>query len=328
MTKQSTCKFASIIIPAFNEEKHIGRCLDSITDLNFPKDFFEVIMIDNGSTDRTIEIANSFRDKLNLKIWVFPHINISALRNRGVEQAKGEILAFVDADCTVSKNWINNALKYFHDITIGAVGSHYDIPEEYSWVAKVWDLNNAKSRKIGYTKYLPGGNIIIPKKFFLEVNGFDESLATNEDYELCSRIRKKGLKIYSDPDISVLHWGVPQNLFNFYRRHKWHGTHVFKVFLNNIWELKNIKAISYALYYIFFVFTFLIGLSTYLFSHNISFLVLSLVALLILPSFLSFRTVMKQQVSLKYLLPLTVLYFVYGIARARSVSSLGNFHWK
>ena len=89
----------SIIIPALNEEKMIGRCLESLTQLAFAHDRFEVLIVDNGSRDRTLAIAESFKDRLNLKILQQAGVRISALRNLGARAASGNTLAFLDADC-------------------------------------------------------------------------------------------------------------------------------------------------------------------------------------------------------------------------------------
>ena len=84
----------SVIIPMKNEEKFIGPCLSSICNNNFPVGEYEIICIDNGSTDNTVEIAKSHTDK----VYLLPGVSISALRNFGANKASGKFLAFVDAD--------------------------------------------------------------------------------------------------------------------------------------------------------------------------------------------------------------------------------------
>jgi len=71
----------SIIIPTLNEEKMIGRCLESLTRLAYARDRFEVLVVDNGSRDKTLAIAESFKDRLNLKVLQQAGVRISALRN-------------------------------------------------------------------------------------------------------------------------------------------------------------------------------------------------------------------------------------------------------
>ncbi len=100
----------SIIIPAFNEARVIGKCLDSLTRLDFPPDHFEVILVDNGSADATVEIAKSFADRLNLTVLQKHGVKISALRNLGANAASGAILAFLDADCLPPPSWLTDIL--------------------------------------------------------------------------------------------------------------------------------------------------------------------------------------------------------------------------
>src|SRR4051812_298488 len=79
----------SVIIPALNEEKMNGRCLESLAGLDFPGGGFEVLLVDNGSTDRTLEIAKSFQSRLNLRVMEKAGVRISALRNLGAREAHG-----------------------------------------------------------------------------------------------------------------------------------------------------------------------------------------------------------------------------------------------
>lgn len=327
MTNQNKtyCRFVSIIIPALNEEKNIGRCLDSIIQMGHAKSFFEAIVIDNGSTDKTREIAESYKSKLAITIINAPGVNISVLRNIGAAKSIGDILAFVDADCTVSTNWIRTALPYFEDHTIGAVGSNVGIPENSTWVAKTWDINLSQNRKLGETECLPTGNLFVSKEAYQNIHGFNESLVTNEDYDLCYRLRQTGFKIYSDPEIRVIHWGVPENVVEFYKREVWHGTHVFKVFLSNIKELKNLKAVAYALYFTCCFISCFLSLFYFITYRSSMYLSISIVAMVIPPVLLALRTTIMQRLSGKNFMQLGVIYFIYGIARAVSIMQLRNW---
>jgi len=324
-------KKSSIIIPALNEEKFIGKCLESIIHLKTPPDNYEVIIVDNGSTDKTIDIAESFKNHFSLKIITIKNATISALRNSGVKASIGDILAFIDADCTVSEDWLKNAIKYFEDPIIGAVGASHYIPEGSSWVANAWDLIIQRKRLFGEVESLPSGNLLIPKKHFLKINGFDENLITNEDYELCYRLRKIGLRIYSDPNIKAIHWGIPNNLLAFYKQQKWHGTHVVKVFIDNFKELNTLsgilkfKAILYSLYYLIFILTFLFGMFLFLCNGDLFLIGISFLGLFIIPLLLSMRIMDKSNASFGNFIKLIILYFIYGIARAQSLINPRNW---
>ena len=108
----------SIIIPVRNEAGLLKNCLESISNLDYPKERIEVVIADGMSTDGTAEVARQYgaRVVLNEKKTVSPG------RNVAFKPAKGEIIAFTDADCIVDKNWIKNSLKYFDDANAACVG--------------------------------------------------------------------------------------------------------------------------------------------------------------------------------------------------------------
>lgn len=321
MLKKKIPNFVSIVIPAYNEEKNIGRCLDSIVSMNLAKDTYEVIIVDNGSTDKTYAIASSFNTKISITILVHTLVNIATLRNIGVAHSKGDIIAFVDADCTVSNSWIETALEHFKDDKVGAVGCSVNIPENGSWVSRVWDLNVSKKRKPGFTRSLPTGNLFVRKALFSKIKGFDESLSTNEDFDFCFRLQNEGFNILSDPNIKVIHWGIPENLMQFYRRGKWHGVHAFSVFIKDIRKLRNIKAVLYAFYYLGCLSGLFAGLFELIIKGKAILLISSACAIVLPPALLSFRAIFSQHQPFKYFLPLGMLYLTYGIARAMSLTT-------
>src|SRR6267154_111138 len=98
----------SVIIPALNEKAVIGQCLEALSCNRLPATDFEVIVVDNGSSDGTVETVRQFEAPYCLKIIHIEGVHISALRNRGAAEARGEILAFLDADCLAPPKWLTN----------------------------------------------------------------------------------------------------------------------------------------------------------------------------------------------------------------------------
>jgi len=312
-------KYVSIIIPALNEEKHIGLCLESITENIRDRTLYEVILVDNGSSDNTLKIAEKYKTKLTLKILIKTNCNISKLRNMGVRHSKGNILAFLDADCTISKEWLNSAIPYFNRQSCAAAGSSHEIPPGYSWVAKTWDMVISKKRRVTETDNLPSGNMFVDKDKFNKVGGFDESLETNEDFDLCFRFRKCGFKLFSDPEISAFHWGAANTLSEFYRQCRWHGKSVLKVFLSDIKSLNNVYAVLYSIYFLLGIIGFIIGVADLFFYYRWNLVVTMLFALIIPPVLLSYKVLKGKEGRFKWLPMLSWLYFIYGIARANSL---------
>lgn len=103
--------YISIIVPAYNAEKTIEETLESLLAQNFPADKYEIILVDNGSKDRTINIVK----KYPIRIVTCNKRGSSNARNKGASYARGRILAFTDADCRVDKNWLNEINEAFKD---------------------------------------------------------------------------------------------------------------------------------------------------------------------------------------------------------------------
>lgn len=328
MNDFKTSRFVSIIIPALNEERHIANCLESVAKLNTPEQFYEVIVVDNGSVDRTRDIAGTFKGRLDIQVLEIRDVNIATLRNAGVAHSKGDVLAFLDADCTVDRKWLDNAVRYFDGPVIAAVGSSHLTPEGYAWVARAWDLNLAKKRRLGETTRLPSGNMFVLRDSFLKIGGFNEKLVTNEDFDLCFRLIQNGSKLYSDPDISAVHWGVPNDLGAFYRQCRWHGTHVLRVFWADLKKLNNFQAVAYGSYFLCCLIGFIASIIALSLGINRIFFIVMLFALIIPPFLLSLKTIFTQHASYNYLVKLAFLYLIYGVARAHSmVDALFKNRW-
>jgi glycosyltransferase involved in cell wall biosynthesis len=314
----------SIIIPALNEEKMIGRCLESLTRLTFARDQFEVLIVDNGSRDRTLAIAESFKDRLNLQVLQQAGVRISALRNLGARGASGNILAFLDADCLAPENWLDRIFTLAPENGAGVLGAHYLLPEDSSWVGRTWHRYQ-EAPKSGEVSHVPAGDLIMRREDFLKLGGFDESIQTNEDYELCDRARKAGMHVRAFPQIGVVHLGTAQSLHVFFRKQAWHGTHVIKVFLRDPLKSHNRKAVFFAAYTLLSLLTVTVGVVWTMVWHGPWLLpATGLAALCLPPSALAVRHVLNSRRYSDFF-PLFALYLTYGIARAKALLSIKNF---
>jgi glycosyltransferase involved in cell wall biosynthesis len=314
----------SIIIPALNEEKMIGRCLESLTRLAFARDRFEVLVIDNGSRDRTLDIAESFKDRLNLKVLQQGGVRISALRNLGAQTAAGDILAFLDADCLAPADWLDRIFALAPADGAGVLGAHYLLPEDSSWVGRTWHRYQ-EAPKSGEVSHVPAGDLIMRREDFLELRGFDETIQTNEDYELCDRARKAGMNVRAYPQIGVVHLGTAQSLRVFFRKQAWHGTHVIKVFLRDPLKSHNRKAVLFAAYTLFSLLGVAAGMVWALTEHAPwLFPAVGVAALCLPPTVLSAKQVLSSRRYSDFF-PLFALYLTYGIARAKALLSIKDF---
>jgi glycosyltransferase involved in cell wall biosynthesis len=312
----------SVVIPALNEERFLGRCLESLTRLEFPQDALEVIVVDNGSTDGTLTIAHSFAQLLNLKILEKKGASIAALRNLGAAASTGDLLAFLDADCMVPSCWLTAASEVARTPGWGVVGAPYLIPDDSSWVARIWYRHQHRQMR-GEVPFVGACNLIISRRAFAQTGGFDPTLETNEDYEFCRRVAANGLSIVTFPPAAVVHLGNPQSLASFFRRERWHGKHVFRVFLRSLSKLPNARAVAYALYTLVCVIGAAGGGIEAMLGGSPLLLTCSLTALLGAPLILSLRATISSR-AWSDVLPLAVLFFTYGIARALCLLDSGT----
>jgi glycosyltransferase involved in cell wall biosynthesis len=307
----------SIIIPAKNEERVIGTCLQHIADLDFRADDFEVILADNGSTDRTLEIFRSWSDRLNLRAVERPGVSIAALRNAAAVISRGTLLGFLDADCLVPRNWLKDAEDFLEAADAGIVGAHFRIPHDSTWIARCW-FDDEHSNRAGETSYVPSGDLLVTRSTFDRIGGFDESLQTNEDYGFCQRAKRAGFSVYSFPQLEVIHLGTPQSISAFYHQQAWHGQHVLRVFVQNLPRFYNARIVFFALYTFLGLLVVLCGAIALVMTGNPQLLVAAILFCLCGPFFLALRAAMQRR-KLTIFAPLILLYLLYGVARASCI---------
>jgi cellulose synthase/poly-beta-1,6-N-acetylglucosamine synthase-like glycosyltransferase len=179
--------YVSIIVPVRNGEKNIENCIKSINCLDYPKERFELIIIDNGSTDKTVKIIENFQFEDNMKLYFEERKGVYKARNLGVRNAKGEIIIFTDADCIVDSNWVKNIVEYFSDKSVGGVAGEIfpkkgnSIVERYALSIGMWS-----QKSMFNTDRLPfaqAGNVAYRRDVFSKIGYFADILSGGDaDY--------------------------------------------------------------------------------------------------------------------------------------------------
>lgn len=224
-----TIKF-SFIIPCFNEEKFIERCLRSINHQDYPRTRYETILVDNGSNDRSLDIATEFADK----VVSAANVTIGAVRNIGASEAVGDILIFIDADCTIDSGWLSRAENLYFKNPNTIFGGGADLPDNAGWIEKSWLLEGDNG--VTMPKELIGCSIMISKENFEFVNGFKPDLASGEDSDLSIRLRRTGKDIRINRELNVTHHGNAKTLSSFIKRQVWHSRSYRKNLKHNIYD--------------------------------------------------------------------------------------------
>lgn len=309
----------SIIIPIFNEERYIEKCLQSVINLDWPKERMEIIVVDNGSTDSSVEIVKTILSTFeNKRIVIKNSGTIASVRNHGWHISNGSVLAFLDGDSVVEKNWLKLGLQLLYSKeTISCVGfaSAPPLPGS-SWTEMTWSLISSSGKRKGtqFVPWLSSFNLIVRRSCFEYIDGFDESLTTCEDSDLGNRLNKTSLLIFSD-ECHVRHLGTVKTIKEFMGKEYWRGQNSL-----DAWLKSPNKSSGWLICLIPFLYVFSMILSIILiplgglYLGKISLILIIIIA--ILPFILSIRSGVK---GFRALLSTSTLNFFYLIARGISI---------
>jgi mycofactocin system glycosyltransferase len=201
----------SIVIPVKDRADELRRCLTSLSALDYPQEKLQIIVVDDGSSDDSPLVARQFRTML------VPSGGIgrgpAAARNVGAAMAGGDILAFIDSDCSASKEWLNELIPAFNNPSMAAVGGQVDGMCTESAVdryeAVMSSLSLGARERVGSsgsdTFYLPSCNLLVRRDAFRSTGGFKDEMHVGEDVDLTWRLRDNGWTICYLPAGNVLH---------------------------------------------------------------------------------------------------------------------------
>jgi len=210
--------FVSVIIPARNEENNIVPCLEALVNQTYPQHLYEIIVVDDASTDATKHLVREFADRHNnisLLELEESNTNVSPKKRAieaGVRESRGEIIFTTDADCRVPSGWLETLLRYF-DKDTGLVFSWLLVNPGDTLLSKLESLDSfglvlvgASACGLGFPFLANGANLAYRKSLFTEINGFqgNEHIASGDDDLLLQKIIKQSnLKAVFAPDRSA-----------------------------------------------------------------------------------------------------------------------------
>ena len=201
----------SVIIPVYNDPEGIETTLNSVTAQTYPAEHYEVLVVDNGSTDTTRSVAEQYASRHDtVTVLVEDEIQGSyAARNTGIRNANGDVLAFIDADMSVDADWLERATASMHERGCRYMGTNVEVysrsdqptlAERYQ-IAKGFPVKSYLSRD----NFAPTCCLFVSRALFDEIGLFDESVISGGDYEFGNRAVKHGVELHYEPDITVYH---------------------------------------------------------------------------------------------------------------------------
>ncbi|MFW3894680.1 glycosyltransferase family 2 protein [Pseudomonas bharatica] len=215
----------AIVIPMFNESRHIGRTLRAVHEAaRRAEAMCRVIVVDNGSSDDSPQIARA----LGAEVLSLPGLSIGALRNRGAAACDSEWLAFLDADIEVPDTWLERLFALSDEDRGDVFALDCDTPRQAPWFAIAWQRRTVRSSELLQPRqWLPSPNLLMPRHWFAKVGGFNEGLRSGEDKDFTLRLHQAGARLVALRDPVVLHWGYEASWKEWLGKEMWRqGSHL------------------------------------------------------------------------------------------------------
>lgn len=219
----------SVIVCCYNEEKHLPICLQSLKKQTYRD--FELIVVDDGSTDGTSQVAQD----LGAKVVKINHSGLPTARNVGVENASGDIVAFTDADCTVEPKWLEKLVYALeskgYDGVIGGTVKALNPQNSFLKCLRLMDRNSVR-------KCISGGyNMAYRKETIITLGGFDPRFFRGGDYDFNLRVLENGFKVGWVKDATV-YFTFPDSIRKLIRKRLKDGVWFKRILRKHPWYLK------------------------------------------------------------------------------------------
>ncbi len=240
----------SIVIPCYNEERTIGQVLEALRAQTHPLDDLEVLVADGMSSDGTRRVIAEYAQahpELSLRVVDNPDRSIPAALNRGIAQARGEVIIRIDAHSMPHPDYVERCLLVLEQTGATNVGGVWEIrPGGRGWIARAIAIAAGHPLGAGDARYRTQGRAgpadTVPfgafrREWLERVGGYDESLHSNEDYELNVRLRRSGGEVWLDPGIRSVYLARP-DLVSLSRQYSRYGFWKSRMWVRNIGTLR------------------------------------------------------------------------------------------
>ncbi|MGB9631830.1 MAG: glycosyltransferase [Chloroflexaceae bacterium] len=199
----------SVVIGVYNGAEMIGKCLESLLDQNYPRHLYDIIVVENGSDDNTVDVVRCYP----VRLYQNPVRGLAAARNYGLERSDAEIVATTDADCVAHPTWLQELVRPYADLKVGGVGgyigayAHGERTTVELFLDEYAPLVNFISGEHEFLPHLYGANASFRRELLLQIGGYNERLITAEDVDVSWRIQlETGAKlVYAEQAIIYHH---------------------------------------------------------------------------------------------------------------------------
>jgi glycosyltransferase involved in cell wall biosynthesis len=194
----------AVVVAVLNEEAGIAACLDSLLQQNYPRERYDIIVVDNGSTDRTLDILSLYEGQLTL---LHEHRRgAAAARNAGVAAAESEIIAFTDADCVVQRDWLFHLVQPLSDLGVGVVGGKILALQPATAIEQFGEfLHDHEASMSGRIPTAITMNWASRTADIRAAGGFDVEMIRGQDSDLGIRMFLRGHGFSYQPEAIVYH---------------------------------------------------------------------------------------------------------------------------
>lgn len=216
----------SFVVPVRNDAESLARCLASIRS-SARSLRHEIIVADNGSTDDSLATARA----AGAIVLDVPGRPVSAVRNAAADTARGDLVAFIDADHEIDPGWAAAAVSLFEDPSVAAAGAQYHAPPQGTWVQRMYDRLRRHRPGTRDVDWLPSGNLAVRRSIFKAMGGFDTTLETCEDVDFCLRLITRGGRLVASDRLRSVHAGDPKTLKALFLGELWRGRDNLRVSL-------------------------------------------------------------------------------------------------
>jgi glycosyltransferase involved in cell wall biosynthesis len=226
--------FFSIIIPTYNRPEKLKDCLEAIAQLDYPRDCFEVVVVDDGSSQPLNDLITPFQDQLSIQLIRQENSGPATARNTGAKYAKGEFLAFTDDDCQPMANWLQAFAQKFEEFPESLLGGYTinqltDNPYSEASQLLIDYIYSYYNTNRDRASFFASNNFALAKTLFDKLGGFDVTfpLAAAEDREFCDRCSSYGYPLIYVPEARIYHSHRLHSL-SFWRQHFNYGRGAFQ----------------------------------------------------------------------------------------------------